>query len=67
MTLLAITRANGIRLAEVGALLGLIGGTALLAGAVTRFGNRRGQMVGGTAIALGFLLLIVATHWGHFN
>jgi hypothetical protein len=69
MTLLAsaITRAEGIRLAEVGELLGLIGGIALLVGALTRFGNRAGPSVGGVAIALGFLLLIIATHWGHFH
>ena len=69
MTLLAstITRQDGIRLAEVGELLGLIGGVALIVGAVTPFGKRAGLTVGGVAIALGFALLIVATHWGHFH
>jgi len=69
MTLLAftITKHSGIRLAEVGALLGFIGGLALVVGGLTPFGKRMGQTVGGAGIALGFLLLIVAVHSGHFH
>jgi len=66
MSLLAITTHNGIRLAELGFLLAAIGGAALALGAVTPFGRRAGNLVGGVALAAGSLLLIVATHWGHF-
>jgi hypothetical protein len=68
LLVLTITRQEGIRLAEVGELLGLIGGLALLVGGLTtRFGKQFGPTVGGVAIALAFLLLIIATHWGHFH
>ena len=69
MTLLAltITKHTGIRLAELGELLGLIGGAALLLGGITPFGKRFGQTIGGLAIAAGFILLIIATHNGHFG
>jgi hypothetical protein len=58
---------TGIRLAEVGEALGAIGGLALLIGAITPFGRRAGQGVGGLALAIGFVLLIIATRWGHFH
>jgi hypothetical protein len=69
MTLLAftITKHTGLRLAEVGELLGLVGGLALLVGGMTPFGKRFGQTIGGLGIAIGFLLLIIATHSGHFG
>ncbi|HEY2355249.1 MAG TPA: hypothetical protein VGH79_10175 [Gaiellaceae bacterium] len=69
MTLLAlaITRETGIRLAEVGMLSGLVGGIALLVGGFMPLGKRAGQTIGGLGIAVGFLLLLVATHWGHFH
>lgn len=69
MTLLAlnITKHTGLRLAEIGELLGLIGGLALLLGGITPFGKRFGQTIGGLGIAGGFLLLIIATHSGHFG
>ena len=69
MTLLALTmtRHTGVRLAEVGELLGLIGGLALLVGSMTPFGKRVGQAIGGIALALGFALLVITTHYGHFG
>jgi hypothetical protein len=68
MTLLALmTRHDGIRLAEVGVLLGLLGGLALLLGGLELFSRRMGQTVGGALIAVGFLLVLVATHWGRFH
>ena len=69
MTLLALTmtRHSGVRLAEAGELLGLIGGLALLLGGMMPFGKRVGQAIGGLALAIGFALLIVATHYGHFG
>jgi hypothetical protein len=67
MTILAITHHTGIRIAEVGELLGLLGGVALVLGAVTAFGKRNGLIAGGLCIGLGFLLLIYATHSGGFH
>ena len=69
MTLLALNIAHhtGLRLAEVGELLGLVGGLALLVGGMTPFGKRIGQTIGGFGLALGFIALFVATRWGHFH
>ena len=69
MTLLALSfaRHTGVRMAEVGMLLGAIGGLALLLGGFTPFGKRVGQIIGGLTIAVGFALLAMATHSGHFG
>lgn len=69
MTLLAlmIKAHTGVRLAEVGEVLCLLGGLALLLGGMTPFGKRSGQTLGGLGLTIGFILLIVATHWGHFH
>ena len=69
MTLLAltITKHTGLRLAEVGELVGLVGGLVLLLGGITPFGKRFGQTIGGLGVAIGFGLLVVATRWGHFH
>lgn len=69
MTLLAltITKHAGYQLAQLGELLGVIGGLALLLGGLTPFGKRIGQTVGGLGLAIGFILLLVATRWGQFR
>jgi hypothetical protein len=69
MTLLALTMTphTGVRLAELGELLGLVGGLALLVGGMTPFGKRMGQTIGGLGLTAGFVLLILATRWGHFH
>ncbi len=69
MLTLAITikAHTGVRLAEVGEALGAIGGLALLVGGTTPFGRRAGAVVGGLALAVGFVCLILATRWGHFH
>ncbi|HET7567487.1 MAG TPA: hypothetical protein VFJ91_05810 [Gaiellaceae bacterium] len=67
MNLLALTVHNGIRIAELGEALGAVGGVILLLGATMPFGRKGGTFLGGLAIAAGFVLLIVATHWGHFG
>jgi hypothetical protein len=67
MLLLAITRHTGIRLAELGFLLAAIAGALLLIGAIVPFGRRTGTGLAGLALAGGGVLMIVATHWGHFG
>jgi hypothetical protein len=68
MNTLALAQHTGTRLAEVGFLLILFAGIWLAAAQVPRFkfGNPRG-IVAGVALALAGLLLIIATHWGHFG
>ena len=67
MNLLAITQHNGARIAEVGFLLMAIAGAAIALGSVTPFGRRGGGFLGGVALAVGGVLLIVAAHWGHYG
>ena len=67
MNLLALTAHNGLRIAELGEALGAIGGAIVLLGAMMPFGRKGGNFFGGLALVAGFLLLIVATHWGHFG
>ncbi len=57
-----------MRLAEVGFLLMLFAGVWLVAAQLPQFklGAAR-TIVAGVALALGGLLLIIATHWGHFG
>jgi hypothetical protein len=64
----AITPATGIKLAEIGFLLILIAGVWLVAAEIPamRLHRVRG-IVAGTALAAAGVLLIVATHWGHFG
>lgn len=65
---LAITRQTGIRLAEVGFLLILIGGVWLAAAELPQLKWRAFRtVVAGVTLAVGAALLIVATHWGHFG
>jgi hypothetical protein len=67
MNLLGITAHNGIRIAELGMLLGAVGGAFLVVGATMPFGRKGGTFLGGLGIAAGFVLLIIAAHWGHFG
>ena len=64
---LAIAVQTGTRLAEVGFLLVLIAGVWLVAAEIPALnvGNLKG-IGAGIALAVGGLLLIIATHWGHF-
>jgi hypothetical protein len=69
MTLLSlvIKPHTGIRLAELGeALLGAAG-IFLLLGGTTPFGRRAGLTFGGICLAVGGVLLLIATRWGHFH
>jgi hypothetical protein len=58
---------GGVRTAEVGFLFMLISGVWFVAAELPAFPFARGRrMVAGVLLAIGALLLIVATHWGHF-
>jgi hypothetical protein len=59
---------SGVRLAEVGFLLILFAGVWITAAQIPRFKLATARMiVAGLALAIGGLLLIIATHWGHFG
>jgi hypothetical protein len=63
-----LTDHAGIRLAEVGFLLIVLAGVWLVAAEIPqlRLGAAR-TVVAGLALAAGGVLLIIATHWGHFG
>jgi hypothetical protein len=63
-----LTRHTGVRLAEVGFLLIVIGGAWLAAAQIPqlKLGGTR-AVVAGVALAVGGALLVVATHWGGFG
>lgn len=66
---LGMTRHAGVRLAEVGFLLIVIAGVWLVAAELLqpeRWGVVRRE-IAGVALASGGVLLIIATHWGHFG
>jgi hypothetical protein len=67
MNLLAITKHMGIRYEELGFLLGAVGGLLLAFGNMMPLGKRAGGMLGGLALALGFVLAIVGVHYGHLG
>jgi hypothetical protein len=68
MHFLALTHHTGARLAEGGFLLILFAGLWLAAAQVPAFRFATGRtIVAGIALALAGLLLIIATHWGHFG
>jgi hypothetical protein len=64
----ALTPQTGVRLAEVGFLLILIAGIWLAAAEIPQLGMQRVRIiVAGAALAASGVLLVVATHWGHFG
>jgi hypothetical protein len=65
---LALTHQTGRRLAEIGFLLVLFAGVWLAAAQIPqlKLGTAR-TIVAGIALAIGGLLLVIATHWGHFG
>jgi hypothetical protein len=66
--LLAMSAHTGARLAEVGFLLILFAGVWLIAAEIPRLGlSRLRTIVAGVALAVAGLLLIIATHSGHFG
>jgi UPF0716 family protein affecting phage T7 exclusion len=66
--LLGISRHTGLDLAEVGFLLILIAGVWLVASQIPQLGHRPARtIVAGALLAIAGVLLIIATHWGHFG
>jgi hypothetical protein len=67
-SVLGLTHQTGVRLAEIGFLLVLFAGIWLVAAQIPLFGLRRVRMIiAGIALAVGGLLLVIATHWGKFG
>jgi hypothetical protein len=65
---LALSRATGVRLAEVGFLLIVFAGLWLAAAQIPKLGLSRARtIVAAIALAIAGVLLIIATHWGHFG
>jgi hypothetical protein len=64
----ALSRATGVRLAEVGFLLIVFAGLWLAAAQIPKLGLSRARtIVAAIALAIAGVLLIIATHWGHFG
>jgi hypothetical protein len=57
---------NGIRIAEVGFLLGAIAGALFAIAPLFNLG-RGWNFLAGIALAAGSVLLIIASHWGQFG
>jgi len=67
-TIIAMSHARGVKVAEVGFFLILFAGAWIVAAEVPQLKLARTRMiVAGTSLAVGGLLLIIATHWGHFG
>jgi len=65
---LALTVSAGRKLAEVGFLLILFAGIWLAAAQIPLFKLHTARtIVAAIALAIGGLLLLIATHWGHFG
>jgi hypothetical protein len=65
---LALSHQTGVTLAEVGFLLILFAGVWLVAAQIPAFKMRTARtIVAGIALACAGVLLIIATHWGHFG
>jgi hypothetical protein len=62
-TVAALTAHTARRITELGALLGLLGGIALAASAYPSL-RQSGKVVAGVLLAVGFVLIIYALHYG---
>ena len=67
-SVIAMSHHTGITLAEVGFLLIVIAGVWSVAAQLPAFKWKIVRsIVAGVALASGGVLLIIATHWGHFG
>ena len=67
-SLIGFSRQSGIRLAEIGLVFVVFAGVWFAAADIPQLRMARTRMaVTGVALAIGGVLLIIATHWGHFS
>jgi hypothetical protein len=68
-SVVALSAHTGVRLAEAGYLLILFAGVWIVAARDPQFGDQPGtkMIVAGASLAVAGLLLIVATHSGHYG
>jgi hypothetical protein len=67
MNTVALTHHTGVHIAEVGFLLIVFAGIWLAAAQIPSLKLATARtIVAGVALAIAGILLIVATHWGHF-
>jgi hypothetical protein len=72
MGLLALSASAARRFGEIGFIVGAIGGILFIAGAAALANSARAStartffMLAGVCIAVGFVLGIVAFHWGRY-
>jgi NO-binding membrane sensor protein with MHYT domain len=64
MSLIAMTQHTGVRWEEIGFALGAAGGALIALGNLMPFARRSGSLLGGIAIAAGFVLAIIGVHYG---
>ena len=65
---LALTQQTGRKLAEVGFLLIVFAGIWLAAAHIPALKLPTARtIIAGIALALGGVMLLIATHWGHFG
>ena len=67
MNLLAMTKHMGLRYEELGFALGAVGGFLIAFGNVLPLGRRSSSMLGGIALAAGFVLAIIGVHYGQLS
>lgn len=68
VSVLALSQHTGVTLAEVGFLLIVFAGVWLVAAQIPVFKMPMARtIVAGIALAGAGILLIIATHWGHFG